>query len=41
MKLMYDGAQGVQMSASAEGSVGARYTDPATGGTKVIQVDGQ
>lgn len=41
MKLMYHGAQDVQMSASAEGSVGARYTDPDTGVMTVIQVDGQ
>lgn len=41
MKLMVHGKAGAQMSASAEGSVGARYTDPDTGVMTVIQVDGQ
>ena len=41
MKLMYHGAQDVQVSASAGGSVSGRYTDPDTGVMTVIQIDGQ
>jgi hypothetical protein len=41
MKLMYHGAQDVQVSASAAGSVAGRYTDPDTGVMTVIQIDGQ
>jgi hypothetical protein len=39
MKLMVQA--NAQMSASAEGSLGARYTDPDTGVMTVIEVDGQ
>ena len=41
MKLMYRGAEGVQLSASAEGSVQAQYTNPVTGYMTVSQVDVQ
>lgn len=41
MKLMYNGAKDVQMSASADGSLSARSTDPDTGFMTVYQVDGQ
>jgi hypothetical protein len=41
MKLMHPGADHVLQSASAQGSVGARYTDPQTGYFTVIQVDAQ
>jgi hypothetical protein len=41
MRLMYRGAEGVQLSASAEGSVQAQYTNPNTGYMTVSQVDVQ
>jgi hypothetical protein len=41
MRLMYRGAEGVQLSASAEGSVQAQYTNPETGYMTVSQVDVQ
>jgi hypothetical protein len=41
MRLMYRGAEGVQLSASAEGSVQAQYTNPVTGYMTVSQVDVQ
>lgn len=41
LKLMVHGSDDVRMSASAQGSVGARYTDPDTGVMTVIQVDAQ
>jgi anti-sigma factor RsiW len=41
MKLMYRGAEGVQLSAGAEGSVQAQYTNPVTGYMTVSQVDVQ
>jgi hypothetical protein len=41
MKLMYRGAEGVQLSASAEGSVQAQYINPVTGYMTVSQVDVQ
>jgi hypothetical protein len=40
-KLMYRGANDVMVSASAQGSVQARYTDPETGYVTVSQVDAQ
>jgi len=41
MRLMYRGAEGVQLSAGAEGSVQAQYTNPVTGYMTVSQVDVQ
>jgi anti-sigma factor RsiW len=41
MRLMYRGAEGVQISASAGGSVEARYTDPNTLYMTVSEVDAQ
>ncbi len=41
MRLMYRGAEGVQLSARAEGSVQAQYTNPVTGYMTVSQVDVQ
>ena len=41
MRLMYRGAERVQLSASAEGSVQAQYTNPVTGYMTVSQVDVQ
>jgi hypothetical protein len=41
MRLMYRGAEGVQLSASAGGSVQARYTDPNTLYMTVSEVDAQ
>lgn len=41
MRLMYRGAEGVQLSASAGGSVQAQYTSPVTGYMTVSQVDVQ
>jgi hypothetical protein len=41
MRLMYRGAEGVQLSAGAEGSVQAQYTSPVTGYMTVSQVDVQ
>lgn len=41
MRLMYRGAEGVQLSASAEGSVQARSARPVTGYMTVSQVDVQ
>jgi Putative zinc-finger len=41
MRLMYRGAEGVQLSASAGGSVQARYTDPNTSYMTVSEVDAQ
>lgn len=41
MRLMYRGAEGVQLSASAGGSVQAHYTDPATLYMTVSEVDAQ
>jgi hypothetical protein len=41
MRLMYRGADRVQLSASAEGSVQAQYTNPNTGYMTVSQVDVQ
>jgi hypothetical protein len=41
MRLMYRGAEGVQLSASADGSVQAQYTNPVTGSMTVSQVDVQ
>lgn len=41
MRLMYRGAEGVQLSASAGGSVQAHYTDPATSYMTVSEVDAQ
>lgn len=41
MRLMYRGADGVQLSASAGGSVQAHYTDPTTSYMTVSEVDAQ
>ena len=41
MRLMYRGAEGVQLSASAGGSVQAHYTDPTTLYMTVSEVDAQ
>jgi hypothetical protein len=41
MRLMYRGADGVQLSASAGGSVQAHYTDPTTLYMTVSEVDAQ
>lgn len=41
MRLMYRGAEGVQLSAGAEGSVQAQYTSPVTGYMTVSQMDVQ
>ncbi len=41
MRLMYRGAEGVQVSASAGGSVQAHYTDPNTLYMTVSEVDAQ
>ena len=41
MRLMYRGAEGVQLSASAGGSVQAHYTDPATLYMTVSEIDAQ
>jgi anti-sigma factor RsiW len=41
MRLMYRGAEGVQLSAGAEGSVQAQYTNPVTGYMTVSQVNVQ
>ncbi len=41
MRLMYRGAEGVQLSASAGGSVQAHYTDPNTSYMTVSEVDAQ
>src|SRR5215472_7808601 len=41
MRLMYRGAKGVQLSASAGGSVQAHYTDPTTLYMTVSEVDAQ
>jgi hypothetical protein len=41
LRLMYDGARDVQLSASAAGSVQAHYTDPKTSYMTVSEVDAQ
>jgi hypothetical protein len=41
MRLMYPRAESVQLSASAGGSVQARYTDPSTSFMTVSEVDAQ
>jgi hypothetical protein len=41
LRLMYRGVEGVQLSASAGGSVQAHYTDPATLYMTVSEVDAQ
>jgi hypothetical protein len=41
MRLMYRGAEGVRLSASASGSVQASYTDPTTLYMTVSEVDAQ
>jgi anti-sigma factor RsiW len=41
LRMMYRGAEGVQLSASAGGSVQARYTDPNTLYMTVSEVDAQ
>jgi hypothetical protein len=41
MRLMYRGAEGVQLSAGAEGSVQAQYTNPVTGYMTVSEVNVQ